>query len=360
MSRRHVYILIRVALALMFLASLYFGVLKSGLFWSDEDTTNKTAVMPDSLAHQTGRRLPNMVLNPPDSIGPLDWSPQFAGALMQSTLYLIRESTRQNPMRTISKADLLSTIHLLEDWQELTPSRMYELFDFYEIQTIHKGERVKFTGYYTPTIQVSRKPNAKHVEAFLRRPQQWEGSVPSSQEIYDGALLGKGLEIGWCQTRKELLNAQMQGSCVVVFPDGKKKFLGFDGTNHTLLHQVDSTSVHTSPDRIREKAYVFFKERDTLAWGAAGFPLTPGYSIAVDQRVLPLGACFLARLAFRDSTGRLQQVHRILLAQDTGGSIQGTGHVDLYCGEGPKALETVRQMHSYGRLWLLLPRKEAK
>jgi membrane-bound lytic murein transglycosylase A len=298
-----------------------------------------------------------MELNPPDSIGPLDWNPEFSQALLQNTLYLIRQSTRNKPMRSISKEDLKGTVHLLQYWPELTPAKLYELFDFYEIQTQNRSEKVRLTGYYTPVIEVSRKRSSRYVVPFLRRPKQWSGAIPTSEEIQQGALSGKGLEIAWCNSLKTLRDAQLQGSCVIVYPDGDKKFLGFDGTNHTMHSTQDSMDLTSPLVNKAGKAYVFFQERDTLAWGAAGFPLTKGYSLAVDQQVIPLGACLLARVPIRDSTGRVQYKHRIVFAQDMGGSIKSTGHVDLYCGEGKEALEAIKKIQGYGQLWLMLPKR---
>ena len=97
-----------------------FGLGSCGLF-EGNDPRNTTASVPDSLLNQVGRRLPNMRLMPPDTIGPLDFDGAFSQALLQQTLYLLRSSTRQQPMRSISKEDLVNVIHPLQNWRELTP-----------------------------------------------------------------------------------------------------------------------------------------------------------------------------------------------------------------------------------------------
>jgi membrane-bound lytic murein transglycosylase A len=328
-------------------------------FFSPRPTENQTASAPDSLALQAMKRLPNMVRSAPDTIGPLDLDSSFAQALLQQTLYLVRPSTRDNPLRGIKREDLLKSIHALEQWKALTPAKLYESFDFYEVQTSHRAEKVRLTGYYTPVLHASRKQTANYKIPLLRRPRSWSTNVPTTDEIFAGALNGKGLEIAWCRSQKEIKNAQMQGSCVIEFPDGKHKFLGFDGTNKTLLKNMsDSVTNDVQSNFDLGAAYIFFQEQDTLAYGAAGFPVTPGYSIAVDQSVIPLGACLLARIPLRDSTGVTRYTHRIVMAQDMGASIKSTGHIDLYCGYGKSGYQMVQQIAGFGQLWLLLPKSK--
>jgi Membrane-bound lytic murein transglycosylase len=53
--------------------------------------------------------------------------------------------------------------------------------------------------------------------------------------------------------------------------------------------------------------------------GAGFFPLTAGYSVAVDPQYIPLGATLLAELPDVDEKGRLRgYTYRILFAQDRG------------------------------------------
>jgi membrane-bound lytic murein transglycosylase len=340
-----------------FIILIAIGMLTLGLpmqscqLFSDEKKENETAMRPDSLMLLKGKRVPNMVLAPPDSIGPLDWGAHFDDALLQQTLYLVRPSTRQKPLNGIKKQDLVGTINKLQSWKTLSPQLLYEYFDFYRIQTDQQAEKVRLTGYYTPSLKVSRKKTAVYSVPLLRRPTKWLGAPLSAEQIYQGALHGKGLEIAWCKNQKTLRNAQLQGSCMLEYPDGQRKFLGYGGTNKSLSQNADDDTTD------KGKAYVFFQERGTNAWGAAGFPLTEDYSVAVDQHVIPLGACLLARIPIRDSLGHTTYLHRIVMAQDMGGAVKTTNHIDLYCGVGAEGLQKVNQIAGYGKLWLMLPKK---
>ncbi|MDR1936506.1 MAG: transglycosylase, partial [Candidatus Accumulibacter sp.] len=86
--------------------------------------------------------------------------------------------------------------------------------------------------------------------------------------------------------------------------------------------------------------------------GALGVPLTPGRSIAVDPRHVPLGAP-----VFLSTTEPLSQIPltRLMLAQDTGGAIRGVVRADFFWGFGPDAGAQAGRMKQQGAMWLLLP-----
>jgi membrane-bound lytic murein transglycosylase A len=118
-----------------------------------------------------------------------------------------------------------------------------------------------------------------------------------------------------------------------------------------------------NPNRVQEMLnanprYVFFKElasqgADVGPIGALGVSLTPQRSIAIDTKVLPLGApVYLA------STYPLSEkpLRRLMVAQDTGSAIIGAVRADFYWGSGEQAGEYAGRMKQQGRMWLLLPR----
>ncbi|MDR2679034.1 MAG: murein transglycosylase, partial [Zoogloeaceae bacterium] len=102
-------------------------------------------------------------------------------------------------------------------------------------------------------------------------------------------------------------------------------------------------------------SYVFFRELPNTEGGpigALGVPLTPGRSVAIDPRHIPLGApVWLAT----SQPGSRQPLNRLVLAQDTGGAIRGGARIDFFWGFGPQAGEMAGRMKQPGRLWVLLP-----
>ena len=105
--------------------------------------------------------------------------------------------------------------------------------------------------------------------------------------------------------------------------------------------------------------YVFFDVVDDVVIGAGNFPVTAGYTLAVDTRFIPLGAMLLAELPDIEPDGRqIGTTYRILFAQDRGGAIKTTKRVDLYSGIGRNGLQAARRINRFARMWLILPKKK--
>jgi len=105
-------------------------------------------------------------------------------------------------------------------------------------------------------------------------------------------------------------------------------------------------------------SYVFFTQQKAQPYGAGLAPLTPNYSVAVDTRYIPMGACLLARVPLLSNDKVIDFEYRVLLAQDIGGAIKGPGRIDLYMGIGELAQNKASAMHHYGQLWLLTPKSQ--
>ena len=121
------------------------------------------------------------------------------------------------------------------------------------------------------------------------------------------------------------------------------------------------------PEEAREvmrknASYVFFQElKGEGPLGAEGVALTPGRSLAVDRKHLPLGVpvWLSAGMPGAKEGDRDQKLRRLLVAQDTGGAIQGPVRGDVFWGHGPEAAELAGRMKHRGRLWVLLPKTVA-
>jgi membrane-bound lytic murein transglycosylase A len=303
-----------------------------------KDSIAEASAKPGKKAKR--RYLSSSVLHPhgPDTIPYLSFDPMMLQAMYEQANYLRRSDTPARGASGITKAEMLRTVELLQSVQLLDPNVLLTTFDFYSINTDLNKDRVRVTGYYTPLIKASRTQAPDFQYPMLAMP---ESDVPSPAAIDAGALAGRGLELAWLSSRKELSNAQLQGSCLVEFPDGKREHFGFGGSR-----------------RGDGGAYVFFKRVDDKVLGAGFFPLTAGYSVAVDTRYIPIGSTLLAELPNIDAAGRLRgYIYRIVFAQDKGGAIKTTKRIDLYCGMGQKGLQEARKINRFGRLWLLLPKE---
>jgi membrane-bound lytic murein transglycosylase A len=181
---------------------------------------------------------------------------------------------------------------------------------------------------------------------------------------------------------------EIQGSGRITLPDGAVIRLNYADQNghpyrsigRVLIDRGDLPRERASmqgiaawakanPDKLRalldeNPSYVFFREVAAPAagsldatidgpLGSLGVPLLAGRTIAVDARVIPLGAPIFLATTMPLSTAPLE---RLVLAQDTGGAIRGAVRADFFWGFGPAAGREAGRMRQDGRMWLLWPR----
>jgi membrane-bound lytic murein transglycosylase A len=270
---------------------------------------------------------------------------------------------------TITKNNLEETVALLQKWNnEDANLNLGDLFETYLLKGRDKKGNVKFTGYYSPIIDVSETRTEDFQFPIYKKPnkESWEGYLPTRYEIQQGALAGRGLELAWAKSPSDVRALQLQGSGYVKFPDGNVEYFQYGGSNgRTAANTLPAQKVNLSPSKevksektYRKPNYIFFKRvQKSSPIGAGSVPLTPEVSIAVDPRFIPLGAALLVEFPVINSKGRLlRHEYRILMAQDTGGAIKGAGKIDYYTGIGETALAKARYMSHYGRVWLLMPK----
>ena len=189
--------------------------------------------------------------------------------------------------------------------------------------------------------------------------------------------------IAWVEDPVELLFLQIQGSGQIALPSGERMRVGYADQNGHPYRSVGRYLVQrgelalerasmqgikawaaANPAKLREAldsnpSYVFFRELPISGEGppgTLGAPLTAGYSVAVDPRVVPLGAPVYLSTTWPLSTRPLE---RLMAAQDTGGAIRGAARADFFWGTGPEAGHLAGQMRQRGRQWILWPRGEA-
>ena len=106
----------------------------------------------------------------------------------------------------------------------------------------------------------------------------------------------------------------------------------------------------------RNASYIFFRIlKGGGPVGSEGSVLTPGRSLAVDRRHVPLGVPLW--LDTTDPRAPSATLRRLVVAQDTGGAIKGPVRGDLFWGFGAAAADAAGRMKEQGRYYLLLPRK---
>ena len=196
--------------------------------------------------------------------------------------------------------------------------------------------------------------------------------------IEQGALLGKGLEIGWAKDPVEFFFLQIQGSGRLRGPDGSIMRIGYAGQNGQPYTGIGglmrergligsgpgqySGSMQGIMQYIREnpeagralmrenRSWVFFRElTGDGPIGALGVPVRPKSSVAADPKFVPLGAPVWLDLDRGEADG-------MWIAQDTGGAIKGANRFDTFWGAGDDARVTAGGMSGRGKALLLLPK----
>ena len=271
-----------------------------------------------------------------------------------------------------------------------------------------------FTGYYEALLHGSRRRSARFKVPLYGRPpelvmvdlgrfrdelagQRIAGKVeagsllpyPDRAAIEAGALSGRGLELVWVDDPTDAFFLQIQGSGRVELAEGGTLRLGYAAQNghpyvaigRELIARGALTKEEVSMQSIRHwlashpaaapalldsnPSYVFFTASKPQPGGgtdgplgAEGVPLTPGRSLAIDTRHLPLGLpVWLDTTAPAAEEGKPDRtLRRLLVAQDTGGAIRGPVRGDVFWGYGPEPEAVAGRMKSPGRLWVLLPR----
>jgi len=244
------------------------------------------------------------------------------------------------------------------------------------------------TGYYEPIMNGSRVRTERYTVPLYAYPKSWVRAkpnlAPTRAELLGSGLL-KGSEIAWVEDPVAAASMQIQGSGKIRLDGGQIVRFGFAGTNDQpfkssaqwLLDRKEITRSEATmqgisewakrnPNKVQEMLnanprFVFFKElppsanQDLGPIGALGVPLSPGRSIAIDPRAIPLGAP-----VFLETTQPLsnQPIRRLVMAQDTGKAIVGPVRVDYFWGTGDQAGELAGRMKQNGRVWLLLPRRD--
>jgi membrane-bound lytic murein transglycosylase A len=267
------------------------------------------------------------------------------------------------------------------------------------------------TGYYEPEVEGSRVRGGKYQVPVYKRPADLVSVAPEEmrasyndsysamrktdgepvpyytrEEIDEGALKGRGLEILYLADPVEFFFMQVQGSGRVRLPDGSTVRLGYAGKNghpytsigKRLAARGDDKPKRMTMQGIKEwlradverakklmwenRSYIFFEERkDDAALGpigAQGVPLTPGRSLAVDPAYNALGTpvFVIAKDKLKEDDGTPFQ--RLMIAQDVGSAIKGPERGDIFFGSGDSAGERAGKTLAPADFVVLKPKDE--
>ncbi len=278
-------------------------------------------------------------------------------------------------------------------------------FDPFLVVNADESTSGMVTGYYEPLLRGSRTRTSRYRYPIYAVPQDL--LVVDLSSVYPdlkykrlrGRLEGnrvvpyfargdiekdpaplKGLEIAWVEDAVELFFLHIQGSGQVQLENGERVRVGYADQNghpfrslgRLLIQKGELPPERASMQGIKDWArrhpgkvqrfmnenpsFVFFRELPgdlPGPIGSLGVPLTAERSIAVDPRVIPLGVPVYLATTWPNSP---QPLNRLMVAQDTGGAINGGVRADFFWGFGDSAGSQAGKMRQAGRMWVLLPK----
>ncbi|WP_310345561.1 murein transglycosylase A [Methylobacterium sp. BE186] len=266
------------------------------------------------------------------------------------------------------------------------------------------------TGYFEPELAGSLTRDADHTAPVLARPDDLVTFEPGETRpgldpalraaravgdrlepypdraaIEDGALAERGRPLLYLRDAVDLFVLQVQGSGRVRLPDGRSVRVLYDGRNgrpYTSVGKLIVAEGHLPLEGLtlarwtawlrdnpaegrrlmrKNASYIFFRlaEVEDPALGppgAAGAPLAPGRSLAVDANLWRYGLPFWLE-------GRLPsggaEAGRLVVAADTGSAIVGPARGDLYLGTGGAAGVAAGNLRDAVGFVVLLPKPAA-
>jgi len=264
-----------------------------------------------------------------------------------------------------------------------------------------------FTGYYMPLLHGSLKktkeyniplyglptklvtaslgefdPKFGHRKIVGRYQRQKLIPFYTRAEINNGAIAKFTPVIAWLDSRVDRSFLEVEGSGVIELQDGSELVVGYaaqNGAPYTAIAKVlidkgvmtrnNASMQHIRrylgehPDQIdpvlnQNKSFVFFQVLEQkAALGTQGVALTPGYSLAIDRKWVPMGApVWLNTTRPDEKTDQQKLFRRLMVAQDTGGAIKGMVRGDVYWGAGERATSIAGKMKNPGHYWLFIPK----
>ncbi|HEU0070670.1 MAG TPA: murein transglycosylase A [Alphaproteobacteria bacterium] len=278
----------------------------------------------------------------------------------------------------------------------------------------NKDTQGLFTGYYEAELRGAKQPSARYNVPLYKVPSdlvavdlaefgsEFSGRTIAGKVVqgklrpYDdratiekGSLKNKNLELIWVDDAIDAFFLHIQGSGRVQMDDGSVTRVGYAGKNgqpyvaigrelvtrgvmkaedvsmQSLRAWLKANPREAEPLMNANRSYVFFQETKSAGpndgpIGAQTVALTPGRSLAVDRKFLPLGLPIWLDASHPDGAGKASssgdvRVRRLMVAQDTGGAIRGPVRGDVFFGWGEQAAAMAGMMRDRGEYYLLLP-----
>lgn len=253
--------------------------------------------------------------------------------------------------------------------------------------SLERSERYRFPLYEPPDDLLAVELDGAYSELAdrqLRGRLQGKKVVPypTRAELASSPGALAGAELLWVDDAIDAFFLHVQGSGRAALPDGRVVAVRYADHNGHPYRSIGRRLIRTGelergdvnlfsirrwlrdhPGEAQallnhNPRFIFFR-LDTAGpadspKGALNVPLTPGRSLAVDRGRIPLGVPVWLSTTMPGEPGR--PLNRLMLAQDTGGAIEGWNRGDVFWGLGKDAERKAGLMKEPGRMFVLLPR----
>ena len=282
---------------------------------------------------------------------------------------------------------------------------LHKYFHLYKAKNEDGSEKGLITGYYQPLLKGSRTKTKKYKIPLYTPPldlitvdlsgvypdlkyKRLRGRVEGNklipyftrEEISKKDYPLQGNELLWVENSVESFFLEIQGSGVIKFEDGSTTQVGYaDQNGHPYRsmglalirkgelkrHKVSMQSIKAWAKKNKRKLQKFLNANPSTVFfrelprglpgpiGALGVPISSERSVAIDRRFIPLGAPIFLSTTEPNSDVTL---NKFMIAQDTGGAINGGVRADFYWGQGRKAGSKAGKMKQSGEIWVMLPK----
>jgi membrane-bound lytic murein transglycosylase A len=233
------------------------------------------------------------------------------------------------------------------------------------------------TGYFAPAYEARQAPDTEF-SAPVRPPPPDPERAPDRASIEAQPATDA---LAWMRP-EDLFFLQIQGSGRLTFPDGRREQARYAGANGAAFVAIAAPMVaegliasteasadgihawlaaHRGPDAEAamrlDPRYVFFHlapDDGGEPAGAAGAPLIPGRSLAVDPAFHGYFQLFWIDADRPTFETAVPSYRRLAMALDTGNAIKGPVRADLYLGAGDAAGAEASKVHHVLRLYRIV------
>jgi membrane-bound lytic murein transglycosylase A len=250
-----------------------------------------------------------------------------------------------------------------------------------------KDDVYKYPIYKEPTdlvtVNLQNFEETKDINKILYGRLENQKFIPyyTREEIENGILKNKNLEILYLTSKLDILYLQIQGSGKITLPNNKEiyikyksknghKFKGIGGilanNNYLKNNELSKEKIYNffinNKDKIdfilnHNKSFIFFEINTKKEVIGSFLPLIKERSIAIDNNIYPYGFLFFLITVYGNTK---KDFNKLVISSDTGSAIKTAERIDLYFGEDSEAEYYANQMKNKSKLYILLPKKIKK